>query len=72
MSRNIYNIFVCHMDINKWHGKTFFHVMEFFWHGKILFDKPWNILPRHIHGLFWNEQWLIDYEHGFGQESHQK
>jgi hypothetical protein len=50
-------IYIFHMDIIKWHGKIFF-------------DKPSNILPCHIHGLLWDEQWLIDFEHGFGQESH--
>lgn len=34
-----------------------------------IFDKPWNILPHRIHGLFRYEQWLIDFENGFGQES---
>jgi len=42
------------------------------WRGKTFFDKPWNILPSHIYGLFWNQQWLIDFEHGFAQESYQE
>jgi hypothetical protein len=25
-----------------------------------------NILPCNIYGLFLNEQWLINFEHGFG------
>ncbi len=56
MSWNILNIFVYHVDIIKWHGKIFS-------------NNPWNILPHHIHRLFWNQQCLIDFEHGFGQES---
>jgi hypothetical protein len=38
---------------------------------RILFDKPWNIFPCRIHGLFQDEQWFIDSGHGFGQESRQ-
>jgi hypothetical protein len=29
------------------------------------------VLPRHIHGLFSDEQWFNDFEHGFGQKSRQ-
>jgi hypothetical protein len=45
------------------HHGIFCDVVEFF-------DKPWNILPCHIHGFLKDEQWFINFEHGFGQESH--
>ncbi len=33
----------------------------------IFYDLSWNnILSCHMHGLFWDQQWLIDCEHGFG------
>jgi hypothetical protein len=28
----------------------------------------WNILPHHLH-IFWDQQWFIDFEHGFGKQS---
>jgi hypothetical protein len=52
-------------DVAK-HSITSWNIMC---HDKIFFDKPWNILPHHIHGLFRDEQWFIDSKHGFSQES---
>jgi hypothetical protein len=35
--------------------------------GRIFHGKSWKILPHHMHGLYWNQQWFIDSKHGFGQ-----